>query len=336
MNTFRIRTLFVTLALLAFSLGGLLMGCGGSASAPAAPKDTIAPTLAISGTSATVTKDPVTLTFIFSEDVGSSFTASDVTVTNGTAAAAVTKVDATHYTLVVTPAAGSAGTMTISVAAGAFSDVASNASAAAATATQAYDTQAPTVAITGTSATVARGAVTLTFTFSEDVGTSFAASDVTVTNGTAAASVTKVDATHYTLVVTPTSGTVGTLGASVAIGAFADVVGNASTAAATASQVFDTMAPAVAITGTSSTVTKTPPPPCPPAGTWLGCTLTSRGWTERIGRISSAGSHERVCDWAAEPLAAVGSVLLDPSGRAREALGGVAARLAGVVEGEIV
>ena len=243
MNTFRIRTLFVTLALLAFSLGGLLMGCGGSASAPPVPKDTVAPTLAISGTTGTVTKDPVTLTFIFSEDVGSTFTASDVTVTNGTAAASVTKTDATHYTLVVTPAVGSAGTMTISVAAGTFTDVAGNASAAAATTTQAYDTQAPTVTITGTSATVARGAVPLTFTFSEDIGTTFSASDVTVTNGSAASSVTKVDATHYTLVATPTAGITGTMGISVAIGAFSDLAGNASTVAATASQSFDTTIP---------------------------------------------------------------------------------------------
>ena len=418
-NTFRIRTLFVTLALVAFSLGGLLVGCGGSASAPAAPADTIAPTLAITGTTSTPTSAPVTLTFIFSEDVGTSFVAADVTVTNGTAAVAVTKVDTTHYTLVVTPALNSSGNMTASVAIGAFSDVAGNANTAAVTATQPYntvlsytvedfntagvtykatdfggtasvitstgvpaggpankvvqitktsgaevwagttlsvgyldsipklpfsatahkisaviysatatsfklkvedandgthsvetdavtaaagwqtltfdfatqssgtaalnlaytynkvsifpafgaagtglvyyvgpltfigasapaapalaDTVAPTVTISGTSGTAITGPVTLTFTFSEDVGTSFTASDVTVTGATAASSVTKVDATHYTLLVTPPTSATGSITIGIAVGAFSDLVGNLNAAAASATQTYNTV-----------------------------------------------------------------------------------------------
>lgn len=141
MNTSRYRSLFVALGLAAFSFGGLLLGCGGGTSAPGAPADTLAPTLTITGTSTTVTKDPVTLTFLFSEDVGTSFTASDVSVTNGTAASSLTKTDATHYTLLVTPPTNATGTTGITVAMGAFSDLVGNASTLAATASQAYDTR---------------------------------------------------------------------------------------------------------------------------------------------------------------------------------------------------
>ena len=56
------------------------------------------------------------------------------------------------------------------------------------------DTVAPTVVITDSEAgATATGAVTFTFTFSEDVGTSFTAEDLVVSGGTAG-TFTKVDA----------------------------------------------------------------------------------------------------------------------------------------------
>jgi Bacterial Ig-like domain len=123
----------------------LLSACGGGEST-----DTVAPTLAITDSvdSATAT-GPVTFTFTFSEDVGSSFAAEDITVTGGTAGT-LTKVDALHYTLVVTPAASSSGTLNVSVAALRFTDLALNGNTVAASAQQAYDTMVaatePTVA----------------------------------------------------------------------------------------------------------------------------------------------------------------------------------------------
>ena len=57
--------------------------------------------------SAATATGPVTFSFVFSEDVGASFTASDVVVTGGTAGA-FTKVSGTQATLVVTPTANSA------------------------------------------------------------------------------------------------------------------------------------------------------------------------------------------------------------------------------------
>ena len=115
----------------------LLGACGGGSSAPS---DTTPPTVSItdSVTAATATGD-VTFTFTFSEDVGSSFEAADATVGGGTPGA-FTRVDATHARLVVSPAPSATGAITVSVPAGAFSDLAGNPSSAAASATQAYDT----------------------------------------------------------------------------------------------------------------------------------------------------------------------------------------------------
>ena len=99
---------------------------------------------------------------------------------------------------------------------------------------------APTVAITGTSATAATGPVTLTFTFSQPMS-AFPVGAVVVTNGTAAASTTLVDLTHYTLVVTPPTNSTGTMLITVSAGAFTDAAGVANTAAASASQSYNTV-----------------------------------------------------------------------------------------------
>jgi hypothetical protein len=122
----------------ALAVSTLLAACGGGEAGP--PPDVVAPTLAITdNVSATTATGPVTFTFTFSEDVGSSFTAEDIAVTGGTASA-FTKVNAVTYTLVVTPAENAAGTINVNVAADKFMDLSSNANAAASTAAQAYDT----------------------------------------------------------------------------------------------------------------------------------------------------------------------------------------------------
>jgi|GEM_PF-1119641 len=102
------------------------------------------------------------------------------------------------------------------------------------------DTIPPTVAITdNVPGALATGDVTFTFSFSEDVGTSFTADDVTVTGGTKGA-FAKQSGTGYTLVVSPTPAATGTLTVDVPAGAFTDLANNASTAAASASQDYDT------------------------------------------------------------------------------------------------
>ncbi|HEY5845719.1 MAG TPA: Ig-like domain-containing protein, partial [Microlunatus sp.] len=87
---------------------------------------------------ATATGD-VTFAFAFSQDVGTSFTTADVVVTGGTKGV-FTQVDGRRATLVVKPTADSTGTITVSVAAGTFTDAAGNANPAAASAQQAYNT----------------------------------------------------------------------------------------------------------------------------------------------------------------------------------------------------
>ena len=104
----------LTACALAASL--FLSGCGG-----AEGTDTVAPTVAI--TSAAV-GSTVTFTFTFSEALGTgtgdALTKDEVTVQGGTAGT-FNVVDSTHATLVVT---ATAATVSVSVAANKFADVA--------------------------------------------------------------------------------------------------------------------------------------------------------------------------------------------------------------------
>ena len=126
-----------TLLAVALATAALVSACGGGdATAP----DTVPPTVAITSSAAgTTASGAVTFTFTFSEDVGTSFTAEDLVVSGGTAGS-LTKVSATQYTLVVTPAASSSGTLSVAVAAAKFSDIAKNANTASAALDQAYST----------------------------------------------------------------------------------------------------------------------------------------------------------------------------------------------------
>ena len=140
MTTKRIRGVWVALTLLTAPVPLLMLGCGGNATTPAAAAVyNPAPVVIIGGVTSSAVNAPITVTFTFSEAV-SSFPASAVTVTNGTAAASTKMVNANQYTLVVTPPSNATGTMTIAVAAGAFTDSAGVASTAAASVTQLYNT----------------------------------------------------------------------------------------------------------------------------------------------------------------------------------------------------
>lgn len=121
-------------------------GGGGDATPPAGSTDTTPPTVLITDSvSATTASGDVTFTFTFSEDIGSSFNAAAVSVTGGTKGT-FTLVNRTSATLVVSPTPNSTGTISVNVAAGAYSDTAGNANTATATATQAFDTTTPVVA----------------------------------------------------------------------------------------------------------------------------------------------------------------------------------------------
>ncbi len=124
--------------------------------------DTTPPMVDITSSAAGETAaGPVTFTFTFSEDVGTSFTADDIAVTGGTAGT-FTRVSGTLATLVVTPPANAAGTITVSVAAGKFYDAAYNANTAAASLDQVYDTKS--VVLNGLPVTFDDPAVSYTLT----------------------------------------------------------------------------------------------------------------------------------------------------------------------------
>jgi len=88
----------------------------------------------------------ITYTFTFSEAV-MGFTAADVVVVNG-AKGVFSAVSGSVYTLVVTPAAGFEGNVTVDVAAGGATDAAGNPNPAATQSVQAVDMLAPSVVIT--------------------------------------------------------------------------------------------------------------------------------------------------------------------------------------------
>jgi hypothetical protein len=135
----RARGLLVSLALLGAAMPALLVGCSGSATAPAVTSYNPAPAVVISGASSAPATGPVTFTFTFSEAM-TAFPVSAVAVTGGTPATSTAMVSANQFTLVVTPPAASTGTIQLNVAAGAFTDAAGAANTSSASASQAYNT----------------------------------------------------------------------------------------------------------------------------------------------------------------------------------------------------
>jgi hypothetical protein len=139
----------LTASMLAVAL--ILSACGGGdaesppARAAAAPvADTTPPTVSITDSEdGAAASGPITFTFSFSEDVGSSFTADDITVTGGVKGT-FEMTSGRLAELVVAPNAGeTSGTFTVSVAAGAFTDAAGNTNTATATASQAFGSAPP-------------------------------------------------------------------------------------------------------------------------------------------------------------------------------------------------
>ncbi|MCE2658496.1 MAG: hypothetical protein LW854_09645 [Rubrivivax sp.] len=127
----------------------IVAACGGGNGNPPPQGSTTtnptgAPEVTVTRSAAdTVATGPVTFTFSFNRDVGTSFTADDITVTGGTKGT-FTRVSGTSATLEVVPTPDTAGTITVSIAANAVSDATGNANAAV-SATQAYNTVVQTV-----------------------------------------------------------------------------------------------------------------------------------------------------------------------------------------------
>ena len=210
--------------------------------------DTTLPTVSItSNISAILAGQTATISFTFSEDIGTSFSLGDVAITNGTlsnlAGTGLTR------TATFTPTTNlSSGTASITVTANSYQDLAGNNGLAGLTPLINIDMIAPTVVISSSKTTLKSGdTATITFTFSEDPNTSFAwngtSGDVAVTGGTLSA-ISGTGLTR-TAVYTPTANSSGNPTFNVAAGSYQDALGNLGTAGITPYMLFDTVAPTV-------------------------------------------------------------------------------------------
>ena len=188
----------------------------------------------------------ITFSFQFNYDV-TGFTASDVTVTNGTKGT-FSAVDARNYTLVVTPVAD--GAVVASLASNVVNEGNPTASA-----TVNSDHVAPTLAISP-NGTSTRFGITFTFQFSEAV-TGFSTADITLSQGSFG-SFTTVDADTYELFVSSSGLSNGPVTITVGSSTVTDLAGNANATGGTATVTFDNVAPTVAITPNSGNTNTSP------------------------------------------------------------------------------
>ena len=210
-------------------------GNGNKAQSSTQEFDTKAPSLIITDDISGSARGEVLFTFTFSEAVRG-FTRDDIKVTGGSKGT-FKKISDSVYTLLVSPTKNAKGTITVNVAANAASDAAGNGNTAATQATQAFDTNAPSLIITDGTSGSARGEVLFTFTFSEAVS-GFSADDISISGGSKG-TFTAVSDSVYTLLVSTTDSTRGTVTVDVDANVVSDAAGNNNTAAVQATQVFD-------------------------------------------------------------------------------------------------
>ncbi|MGJ3230774.1 MAG: Calx-beta domain-containing protein [Oceanicaulis sp.] len=194
----------------------------------------------------TASADPVSGTFqitiSFTEGV-TGFEVGDLSVTNG--AASNLAGSGADYTADIDPAAD--GTVTVTIAAGAATDAAGNASTAAEPFAIENDETAPGVTLTTSTAQPVSGAFTVSVAFTEPVS-GFALADLVVGNG--AASELSGSGAAYTVTITPSADGVVTV--DLGAGAAADAAGNANTAAAQLAVETDATAPEATLSTASA------------------------------------------------------------------------------------
>ena len=171
------------------------------------------------------------VTFEFSEAPGASFTEADIQVSAGLTldAGSLSMIDATHYQATVTANDGFAGTGTVSLAAGSWTDAALNLGGAGSD-TVPIDRQNPGVTVNIVDGSLSDGNTgsVVTFEFSEAPGASFTEADIQVSAGLTldAGSLSMIDATHYQATVTANDGFTGTGTVSLAAGSWTDAALN--------------------------------------------------------------------------------------------------------------
>ncbi len=201
----------------------------------------------------------INFTATFTEPV-TGFTSSDVTITGtatGTKTVTVTGTGTT-YNVAVGGLTGS-GTVIATIAAGVATGTVTNQTNLASTSTDntvTFDNVAPTVTVTkaaGQNDPVNAGPINFTVTFSEPVA-AFTNANVTL-GGTATGTLTAVvtGTGPYNVAVSGmTAGTAGSVIVTIAAGAVTDLAGNATTAAASATVVFDNVPLTVTINQAAS------------------------------------------------------------------------------------
>ncbi len=220
---------------------------------PSISLDTLAPSVVISSNVATLsTGETANITFTFSEDPSSSFawdgTSGDIVVSGGTLSAI--SGNGLTRTATFTPAANLGNTSgSITVAANSYQDAAGNDGSAGTTPLLTINTLSPGVNITSSAIALKVGeTATITFTFSEDPGSSFAwdgsTGDIAVTGGSLGA--ISGTGTSRTAVFTPTANLAsGSASITVAANAYQNAAGTLGTAGLSPSISIDTLAPTV-------------------------------------------------------------------------------------------
>ena len=222
---------------------------GAAGATPAIVIDTLAPTLAISSSSSGLRSgQTATISFTFSEDPGISFGDSDITTTGGTLGGLTATANPKVYAATFTPTVGFAGSASITVASGLYTDLAGNSGAAGTTPAISIDMVAPTLAITSSASALKAGqTAVITFSFSE-APTGFDAGDVVTTGGTLSSPVVSADTKVYTATFTPTTNLAsGNASITVASASYTDAVGNAGGAGTSPAVTLDTLRPSASI-----------------------------------------------------------------------------------------
>lgn len=197
------------------ALGGatVLAACGGGGSDVEIPA--VAPTLTLTSNAGEVAGGVFTVRFEFSAAVAAFPTGSLAFALQGgrQVAGSFKSLSATVFTVDIEPHAQAAGTLLLTVPAGAFADATGKASNTVPySLTQAYNTvlpdTEPSVEMTSALAGDATGPFTVNITFNLDIGDSFALDDLRVTGATASA-LTRLSGTRYTVLLTPPAGSSG-------------------------------------------------------------------------------------------------------------------------------
>ncbi|HJR78720.1 MAG TPA: Ig-like domain-containing protein [Anaerolineales bacterium] len=215
--------------------------------------DAVAPTVGMSSVASNPTNaNPILVTVQFSENVAG-FAVGDITPGNATVGNFIA-VDSDTYTFDLSPSGQ--GLATADIAASVATDTAGNGNTAATQFSRAFDSDAPTAAITSAESDPTNTSpITVTVQFSENV-TGFAVGDITISNAIVG-NFNAVDSDTYTFDLTANSQ--GLVTADIAAGVAQDSSGNGNMAATQFSRTFDSVIPTVTMTSAASDPVNTSP-----------------------------------------------------------------------------